>query len=489
MNFHYSESMLRRCITNIHLPASRHFDKAGPVLAVTFATTLPWSLTLSYFSLYPLILLWVFALQGQIRARLRESRELMLPFAFLMAIFLVGSPFGVEPLRSLEAVPATIVSAITIFAIAEVVRRQGPVYILTGLLVGQSIAALHSVLQAGFPSTIMRLFLGPVTESGQLAIVSILVLGVGFSFRANSMKVSSGQEPPRRSTLLPLGLLLAFLLSTVSWIGLAYIPSHYPSLACSLTSCAPMLLFALFAVVIAACLAATYFKVDFLFRLPPGSQFLRALFLVFLPLLIAALVLNLKRGPWMGVFIGGSILVLIYQSRLLIPLYGMMLLGYLGLEPVRQRIAEIPDHFFITGGRSMLWDIGVDLSTRYPLGVGLKNSRFLQTFSEDIPHEINHFHNNFINITVEGGWIALSLFLWWIVSIVAFSIKRSTFGTWAPLAFSIGCAVVSWQVAGLVEYNWGDSEVRILVFLMVGVLLGLRSFVAREQTAQESAGK
>jgi O-antigen ligase len=133
----------------------------------------------------------------------------------------------------------------------------------------------------------------------------------------------------------------------------------------------------------------------------------------------------------------------------------------------------------------MLWDIGVDLSTRFPLGVGVRNSRFLQTFSDEIPEEMNHFHNNLINITVEGGWIALSLFLWWIVSILRVSFTRSAQPGWSPLLSAIGCAVLSWQVAGLVEYNWGDSEVRMMVYITLGLLLGVRStlFACGKKTA------
>jgi hypothetical protein len=39
------------------------------------------------------------------------------------------------------------------------------------------------------------------------------------------------------------------------------------------------------------------------------------------------------------------------------------------------------------------------------------------------------------------------------------------------LAVGTGCAIVSWQAAGLVEYNIGDSEVLILVWMLVGSLL------------------
>ena len=36
----------------------------------------------------------------------------------------------------------------------------------------------------------------------------------------------------------------------------------------------------------------------------------------------------------------------------------------------------------------------------------------------------------------------------------------------------VGCAIISWQTAGLVEYNFGDSEVMIIVWMLLGILLG-----------------
>jgi O-antigen ligase len=270
-------------------------------------------------------------------------------------------------------------------------------------------------------------------------------------------------------------LALGSFTATVAWVGLGYVPGH-PSLARDPTQTSlVVLLVVIFLALLIPLLWAGIASTDRYFRLPSGSGQTRRIFLIFLPLLLAALVLNLKRGPWMGVCIGGALFLALYQSRLLVPIALLVVLGYLGLEPVRQRIAEIPEHFYITGGRSMLWDIGVDLSTRFPLGVGVRNSRFLQTFSDEIPEEMNHFHNNLINITVEGGWIALCLFLWWLVSILRASFTRSTPSMWAPLLSAIGCAVISWQIAGLVEYNWGDSEVRMIVYITLGILLGVRS--------------
>lgn len=461
--------MMTRCIELL----ARFYHRYGAILTLSFAASLPLSLTLSYYSLFPLLISWLAAHRDDLRAKLRESRDITLPLYFLFIAHALSAPFGVDPWRSWQGLPPALFYSLSIFPVADVVRARGPTTLLFALMMGQGIAALHTVLESAFSAHIPSLFLGPVTESGQLAIVCLLALGLGFSLRAPLASSSDNASSPHRS--VPLGLALGSFTATVAWIGLGYVPGH-PALTHDPTYTSLILtLVMVFLALLIPLLWAGVASTDRYFRLPAGSGQTRRIFLIFLPLLLAALVLNLKRGPWMGVCIGGALFLALYQSRLLVPIALLVVLGYLGLEPVRQRIAEIPEHFYITGGRSMLWDIGVDLSTRFPLGVGVRNSRFLQTFSDEIPEEMNHFHNNLINITVEGGWIALSLFLWWIVSLLRVSFIRSAPPEWNPLVSAIGCAVVSWQVAGLVEYNWGDSEVRMMVYITLGLLLGVRS--------------
>ena len=118
-----------------------------------------------------------------------------------------------------------------------------------------------------------------------------------------------------------------------------------------------------------------------------------------------------------------------------------------------------------------MWDIGLELATRYPLGIGYENSRFLQRFSHDIPPELTHFHNNFLNILVETGWCSMALFLVWLGSLLYEAFSNRTHRAETLFATGIGCAVISWQIAGLVEYNVGDSEVLIIAFMLCAALV------------------
>jgi hypothetical protein len=196
------------------------------------------------------------------------------------------------------------------------------------------------------------------------------------------------------------------------------------------------------------------------------------------PLMISSLLLNLKRGPWLGVFIGLTAYAVVFARRLIAPLAIAACTLAISVPPLRERILDSYQHFTIQGGRSTIWRIGAELLLQFPLGVGYHNSGILREFAPEIPKELKHFHNNLINIGAETGWLGVLLFIWFI-----FGVLRLSFGNRRdPLCVAIGCGVLSWQVAGLGEYNFGDSEVTILVWMMLGILIQKATVSGTSQT-------
>jgi O-antigen ligase len=183
--------------------------------------------------------------------------------------------------------------------------------------------------------------------------------------------------------------------------------------------------------------------------------------------MICALLVNLKRGPWLGVLVGCVCFACFYSRKLIAPLAAAAICAAVVVTPIRERILDSYEHFTISGGRSTIWRIGAELVSEYPLGIGYHNSGILREFSPEIPPELKHFHNNLLNIAAETGWLGVFVFIWLIAAIVktCFSNRNK------PLYVALGCAVISWQCAGLVEYNFGDSEVTILAWMLLGLIL------------------
>ena len=101
-----------------------------------------------------------------------------------------------------------------------------------------------------------------------------------------------------------------------------------------------------------------------------------------LPLLSAALLLNLKRGPWIGVSCGIAVLLLVTKPRLLLVSIPIALALFFGFEPIKGRAFSSLEHFFMVGGRGEIWELGWELLVRYPLGIGLENAEIIKDFNK-----------------------------------------------------------------------------------------------------------
>lgn len=263
------------------------------------------------------------------------------------------------------------------------------------LIGGQTIAGIHTIFEALLPLPIPKIFLGAVTEAGQLALTTTLVA---------SLIISKFKEP------------------------------------------------------------------------------IKKYFFIALPILSLALLINLKRGPWFGVFVALLIVLRLYAKKWVVPLILSVAAIALSITPIRNRLQSASEHFFIHGGRSVIWDIGAELSSQYPLGIGYANSPILRQFSYEIPQGLNHFHSNFLNILVETGWIGCAFFFWWISTLIIKGFRLRSYTETGPLFVSLAAGILASQLAGAVEYNVGDSEVFLIVLLFAGIMQKL--YLDQRETLQ-----
>lgn len=437
----------------------RYYERYGYLFLLAACFLLPLKLSLAYCALVPLILLWLVSIRFRIWGALRGD-SIILPYAGFVAFAVLTIPFAVDPLRSADKLLGVVFFGLSIPVFRDVIRSYDYERPLFALVSGQTVAAVHSVLEGALGTAVPRLFLGAVTESGQLALSVILTTGLLTLAASQSRKTATHSL----SGIMRGGVLA--VLNFVALTLLAFMPLTERGalpFAAALCLAGSLLTFTLWR-------HRTIRLADTL-----GQDRMQNLLLtVILPLLLAALLVNLKRGPWLGVLAGGLTFLFLERRRLLVPVVAVVIALLVAIPPIQQRLAKSEEHFFIVGGRSEIWDIGAELATRFPLGVGYRNSAFLQHFSDKVPHDLNHFHNNFLNILVETGWLGLALFLWWIFTLLNATLRTRTTAQKRILLHALGCAVLSWQVAGLVEYNFGDSEVVLVAFLVAGAIAALQ---------------
>jgi len=413
------------------------YEQYGSLFLVLTCILVPLKLSLTYFAMVPLLVMYL--------TRERDSSfeyQCKAPEQFYVfsIIVLFVSLFGVSPWHSLTQAPLLLFYPLLMCASRDLVFKNSLTPYIRGLILGSSISAFGTFLHAAYPEIFPRAFLGAVSESGQLGMTISLLSGllIGGFCVANEIK-SVDHAPRERAILLGSSLLI--------FVGLVVLGFSSYLLSGIIISAVSIIL------ILGVLFAWHHY----------ASR--RCLFLFCLPVLCSALLLNLKRGPVFGVMTAIVLLSIFYKKYIPLLISVLLITAAFLIPSVRDRFDASNQDFFGSGGRSEMWSIGSMLVRKNPLGVGYDNSNIIRNYSETIPRELSHFHNNFLNVTVETGWIGLAAFLTFFLVVLKYGASHREL-------YPFAAAVLAMLVAGLVEYNFGDTKVLLLLFLMVGFLAG-----------------
>lgn len=398
-------------------------------------------------------------------------KPLRAPLICWLVTMVIASCASVDFFRSIQesikGISYPLFVVLVIFSIESLQHskeRIGEIYqILLFLIVGQAVASLATVVTLALGSEATLGLPGPVTESGQLALVLPVVFGVMLG--AKSQKVITNQQ--RLAGVISLALVLLISarqlnFNFVYWIQILAV------------------------LVILVCFRKLYF-LSYLKKFWAASYSqMSFLSLSLVPFLITAFIFNLKRGPWLGVLITTAFIGFLLGRKRVI--FGVIIsvLSMFSLPPVRTRLLNLVADFTIAGGRERMWNLGLEIASRFPLGVGPKNAVYMRILDPYLPPGHRHLHNNLLNVVVEMGYIGGVVFIWWMTTLVflgfrwaklAIKAKDPLVARAALLAVSLSGAILSWQCAGIVEFNFGDAEIKMISFLLMGLLLSLNYFL------------
>jgi putative inorganic carbon (HCO3(-)) transporter len=207
----------------------------------------------------------------------------------------------------------------------------------------------------------------------------------------------------------------------------------------------------------------------------------------------AALFFSFTRSSWLGMLASAAVIVSMLRRRWLIPLAVLLVIFLLVMPaPYRSRITSLwdPAHHSNIQRLEMLrggWGIFRD----HPW-VGVGTMDLADTYRRYMPPEAvfvhGHMHNIFLQVAVTMGVIGLAAFCY-----LLFSFYRLLIGNLrrpldlpehAWVVGSIG-ALTGFIVNGLFEWNFGDAEVVMLFYMVIGVNL---AFSMRERAFGDTAG-
>jgi O-antigen ligase len=426
-------------------------ERAQLALAAALAATIPVSIFASELFLALSFALFAFRL-ARGRARLPRTAA-DAPLVAFAVWTLLSASFASEPARSHESAKKLLL--FTLFYVAlEVLRREGArarlrdAALLGGLAQAALMVAQHHFL--GFDELERRPqgFLGHYMSAAGVTMAVLLLAAASLA--------GAGLSRPRprpRDTWLS-GAVLA---------GVAALAAATATGSPAGTLATRLLVAALGALAAAVALS----------RREPVRSAARVLPLAALPLAAWALVVSQTRGAWLGALAGLLVLALLRAPRV------GLLVALAALALVVARPAALRERLTVRDASSVdryyMWQAGLDMVLDKPVfgqGPGMILATYPSYRWPEAPNPLApHLHNNPLQVAAERGLPGLAFFLWWAGALLlaAWRSARGRKGPDAAAAAGALAVLVAAFVSGLVEYNFGDSEVLMLVLLVAAV--------------------
>jgi O-Antigen ligase len=227
-----------------------------------------------------------------------------------------------------------------------------------------------------------------------------------------------------------------------------------------------------------------------------------------------SLVLTITRASWGAFLISSAVILVLGASRRAILIVGLLLVPLVltGLFFLQQKrnVGFFDQTDNSTTWRQTVWREGFNLLVSKPrhlaVGIGMDSikAHWRQWGMFDngrLPR--GHMHSNLLQLALERGIPALIM---WLVllglyAVMLLRLKRDlresngskgteyTLGPWIDRGIVLGAlgGMVGFFASGLVHYNWGDSEVVMVFYVLMGLTVALRRLVDEGPNANEGS--
>lgn len=210
--------------------------------------------------------------------------------------------------------------------------------------------------------------------------------------------------------------------------------------------------------------------------------------------LAGALLLTVTRASWIAALISSAVILVLSSSRKTVLIGGAialpLLLGGALLLQQQRGVGFFDRSDQSTTWRETVWREGFNLLVSKPrhllVGVGMDSIKARKTEWGLFDHgrlPTGHMHSNLLQLALERGVPAL---LCWLLMLAIYA--RTLLGLassrelddWIERGVVFGAlgGLCGFFASGLVHYNWGDSEVVMIFYFIMGLILGLKSKVS-----------
>jgi O-antigen ligase len=211
-----------------------------------------------------------------------------------------------------------------------------------------------------------------------------------------------------------------------------------------------------------------------------------------------ALLLTVTRASWLACLVSSLLILLLGVRRRAVIVLGLLAIPLIlaGLFVLQQKrnVGFIDQADQSTTWRQTVWREGFNLLVSKPrhlvIGIGMdsikRHWRDWKMFDGGrIP--LGHMHSNILQIALERGVPALLLWLafLFVYARTLWRTLRAAGGLeWIERGILLGAlgGLAGFFTSGLVHYNWGDSEVVMVLFMIMGLALAVQRLASHTPT-------
>jgi O-antigen ligase len=195
-------------------------------------------------------------------------------------------------------------------------------------------------------------------------------------------------------------------------------------------------------------------------------------------LAVIALVLTLTRSAWIGILVAGCVILFMYKPKtlILVPIVAGLFF-IISPKPIKNRALTIfKRRSYSNMERLEYIHAGIQIIKDYPLfGTGPDTVDMVfqdpkYGLSESAKRNV-HLHNNFLQIAAERGIFSflawMTFVVWTLVSLI--KVTKNKDPSLRSLAVGALAGFLALLAAGLFEYNFGDSEILVLILFIITI--------------------
>jgi O-antigen ligase len=193
-------------------------------------------------------------------------------------------------------------------------------------------------------------------------------------------------------------------------------------------------------------------------------------------IILSTILFSQTRSVWVGIAVSIMLFIIFFKPRFLLYIIpAILILITITPESVKQRMVSIFDLQNVTNrDRIHMAETGIKIFRDYPItGVGANNiEKVYPKYKPPQATQNNpHLHNNFLQILAERGVLAFLALVAAFISILINLVIRIRTSKEMEKAIATGVLFVfiGFLTAGIFEYNFGDSEIKFLLFYFLSI--------------------